>query len=453
MLTQRHYALFFVLFCCAAFAWAGDTARNVILFIGDGMGPAQVTGGRLFKGGVTEKLAMEQLPVVGLSRTYSSNGFVTDSAAAATALATGVKTYNGSLGMTDPQYDTEGKSHRLQNLCDVARAQGKATGVMTTTRVTHATPAGFYARVPQRDMEEKIADQVAKSNLTLLMGGGAKFFHSGQWHDPVSGQNGKRKSGETADELASQGWTVVRNAGELAALDATKADLRVLGLFNYDHMLYDLQRTTGTAGEPPLEDMVSFAVKRLSQNPKGFFLMVEGGRIDHACHENNARLAFGDVVSFDRAIARARKEAPADTLIVVTADHETGGLNLNGYAPREKVKGNALLGSFGASTANRAIIGWGSGPGGNSSNDVPTTPTQHVAAYPSEAAAHTGVDVEIFAGGPGQALLQGVMDNSEIPWRIARAMGTAFSDPINKANHTAHLNPPRNVRTAEVAGD
>ncbi len=389
--------------CSRAPEASDNSAHNVVLMIGDGMGPIHVTGGRLYQGGSENQLVMESMAVSGFSRTYSSSHFVTDSAAGATALASGVKTYNGSIGKTDAKVDPSGKSRDLQQLTDLALAQGKSVGIVTTAEVTHATPACFYAHVKQRRQGADIAAQVADSGLTVLIGGGRKFFYPPSWKDPEDGKSGARADGRNlVNEMKD--WTYVDSTKGFNALDTKQPDLRVLALFQSSHMRYEADRNEDKLGEPSLADMTQKAIEILSQNPKGYFLMVEGARIDHASHGVNASKSLQDVIAFDAAIAQALKAGGENTLVVVTADHETGGLSISGKDAPE-IHGEALT--------DLDHVTWGTDPGNGS--------------Y----AAHSVVDVPVLANGPGQWAFTGYMNNADIAWKIAKAMGAEFTDKAN----------------------
>jgi len=388
--------------------------KNVIFLIGDGMGLAHVTLTSYFVG---KPLEMMKMSYSGLAYTYSANSFVTDSAAAGTALATGYKTFNGMLGMTP-----DGKP--VMTLFEAAKKVGKATGVVTTTRVTHATPAAFYAHVKDRDEEKEIARQlVVGTTIDVAFGGGMKHF-----------------SEELLEKAKANGFTVVTTREELLNLDPS-AVKRVLGIFARSHLSYYVD------GEdrPSLAEMTGKAIEILSKNEEGFFLMVEGGRIDHAAHGNDVVAMIYDTIEFDEAVKVALEFAKkdGDTLVVVTADHETGGLGLsNGeYAiDVEKLRSypkisieklmkeitpdnfkevikkyygidlsdeevEALKKAFeegeyapsntiGEIISAHALIGW----------------TTHT---------HTGIMVPVFAEGPGAEKFTGIMENVEIPKMIA----------------------------------
>jgi alkaline phosphatase len=270
--------------------------RNVILLIGDGMGIGQLTAAEVMNG--EEDLVLTRLPYKSLVSTHSSSNYVTDSAASATALATGFKTRNGMVSVT-----AAGES--LFTVLEDAEEAGKATGIVTTTRVTHATPACFVAHVNNRDMETVIAAQLLASGVDVALGGGSTYFSDLNPED--------------------EGYTVVYDSTELDNIESGK----VLGLFSSGYMSYESERSDI---EPSLSEMTAKSLELLSSDPDGFFLMVEGGRIDHASHDNHFDNTIAETLEFDLAVLEALEYASGrnDTLILVTADHETGGLSIVG---------------------------------------------------------------------------------------------------------------------------
>jgi alkaline phosphatase len=276
----------------------GDV-RNVILLIGDGMGIGQLTAAEVMNG--NEDLVLTRLPYKSLVTTHSSSNYVTDSAASATALATGYKTRNGMVSVT-------ADGEHLFTVLEDAKEAGKATGIVTTARVTHATPACFLSHINSRDKEAVIAGQILESGVDVALGGGSTYF---------SGLNPE-----------DEGYTVVYDSTELAAFDSGK----VLGLFTSGYMSYEIEREET---EPSLAEMTEKALELLSSDPDGFFLMVEAGRIDHASHDNNFDYAVNETLAFDLAVLEALEFAAErdDTLVLVTADHETGGLSIVGGYP------------------------------------------------------------------------------------------------------------------------
>jgi alkaline phosphatase len=404
---------------------ATPRAKNAIYFIGDGMGPTHVVAGRHFKGGPTATLAMEGMERVALVKTYSTDDYVTDSAAAATTLSSGVKTYNASIGMTDPKSEPTGKSRELETLLDLAKAAGKSVGLVTTTRITHATPGAFYAHAKHRDEESLIASQLLSANVDIILGGGRMFFLPKE-------SGGAREDGKNLlRDFESAGYQVYTDYAEFEK-NPPAEDKKVIALFEADSLPFDVDRKQG---ELSISELTAFAIERLSENPKGYFLMVEGARIDHASHYNSARRAFGDVVAMDNAIDIALALGKNETLVVVTADHETGGLALNGYASHAEATGDAILKNkildFSNSKLNHGLVSWGTGPGFNSSyavDDKNIHNHQHKATYWAPSAHHSAADVPLMASGPGSHAFGGFMNNSEIAPLIAKAMGLKFKE-------------------------
>lgn len=400
-----------------------ETAKNAIFYIVDGMGPAQVTGARLYKGGPEARLTLETLPVTGFVRTYSSNDFVTDSASAATAYASGVRTFNRSIGMSDPDLDPTGTSRPLSNLAERAKQAGKSVGIVTTARVTHATPAAFFSQVSHRNEEEAIALQLLEAkHIDLLIGGGRGFFK------PIS-EGGRRKDQRSLlDDFNERGMTVIQDYERLQAIPVSDSQRPIMALLEEDHLPYEDERQDHQLS---LADLVEIAINHLEKNPKGYLLIVEPARVDHAAHMNWARHVFEEMLAFDLALERSLARSSAkDTLIVVTADHETGGLALNGYASYSAASGVSLLKNhtrdFARSEFNHGFISWASGPGYDSPQlvDESVRHFRHKAAYPAPrgSAYHTAVDVGVFARGPGMNLFQGFQDNTDIAHRLVQIL-------------------------------
>lgn len=289
-------------------------APAVIVLIGDGMGFAQLEAAASYRFGARHGLAMERLPFRGQVRTGSPSG-ITDSAAAATVMATGVYTWNGALGV-----DRYGA--RVETLVERAAARGWATGVVTTTSLPHATPAGFTSHVGSRNSLVEIADQMVRvTRADVMLGGGSLYF-------APSGDGSVRTDDGLYDELEAAGYTHVRSAEALTAAVAAGAP-RIFGDFAPDQMTYVAGRAADTP-EPMLLDSARAALATLDRDPDGFFLMIEGGRIDHGGHANSVidsvqeTLAFDDTIAWVAAWARAR----GNTTVLVTADHECGGLEV-----------------------------------------------------------------------------------------------------------------------------
>jgi len=346
--------------------------RNVILCIGDGMGLSQVAMASAKATGPGGKLHMERLPVAGTVRTYSASSRVTDSAAAGTAMATGVKTKNGMIGV-DPD------ERAYLTLLEAAQAKGMPTGLVATSAITHATPASFAAHIRSRKMETKIAEQLIANKVNVLFGGGREFFL------PKSHpKSGRKDDLDLIARAQEAGYEVIETASELRSSRGP----HLLGLFQ-------LEALTTAESEPSLALLAVKAIQVLRHaclesnardGKPGFFLMIEGSQIDWACHDNDAVEAIRQTLLFDQAIEAAVDFALRDgrTLVVVTADHETGGLTLTGSGNEEK--GDADL------TAHWSTKG------------------------------HTGTPVPLWAIGPGAAHFAGVQDNTDIPKKIAQLL-------------------------------
>ena len=328
-------------------------AVNVIYMIGDGMALPQVFATMLATG---EDLAFQQFPYIGVVDTRSASNDITDSAAGGTALACDKKTKNGMVGM---DVDTLAMETILEVLAD----QGKSTGIVVTCYSGHATPADFYAKVPKRSMYEDIAIQMAESDkLNVMIGGGRKHFDH------------RKDSVNLLERMENElGWKVYDT---LADIDTTCMKYAVLA--NKNHMPVASERGDF------LPEGVKTSLKTLSQNEKGFFLMVEGSQIDFACHAHDSVWMVDETVDFSKAIEVALDFAKADgnTLVVVTADHETGGLTM--IDP----KGHYSNVSFNYSTTS-----------------------------------HTCLPVMIYAYGPGAELFTGWMQNCEVKAKILKACG------------------------------
>ena len=344
-------------------------AKNIIIFIGDGMGGEHREAARLVKVGAAGKLSMDDMPSSGFLQTYSADNRVTDSAAATTAMATGVKTNNGVIGL-------DANLGFVPTILEDAKEQDKFVGLVTTVHVTHATPAAFASHVEDRNMMTDIALQMLNADIDVLLGGGEDEFL------PISENGCYPEAGERNDgrnliqEAISIGYTYVCNLSSFRAIEPSFS-LKLLGLFADEGM----QRPFS----PSLAEMTQVAIDILSKNPNGFFLMVEGGQIDWASHNNDAANAISDTIAFDDAVEVAKQFArsDSDTLIIVTADHETGGMSVSssssGLASED--------GPFRTADGDLFYINWS------------TT-------------GHTAVNVPITSQGPASEKLSGVHDNT-----------------------------------------
>ena len=330
----------------------GAEPRNVILLIGDGMGPEAVGLAvyyNRFMNGMDKRLNLERLMAAGNTGyclTYQFGTVVTDSASAATALASGVKTRDAMIGK-----DHEGRS--MKTLVDVAHQLGKSSGVISDTRMTHATPAAFYAHITFRDMENEIAAQlVERGDLTVALSGGAQHFIPAgmkvEDHPALKGMDrqagwggSKRKdSRDLITEARNKGYAFVANEKELLALDGQRTE-KLFGLLSASGFPSAIDRQPQhRTGVPTLAQLTEKSLEILKRNPRGFFLMVEGGQVDWVEHGNDVGSVLHEMLEFDRTIGlvMAFAENHPDTLVIVTADHDTGGLaigynNVNPPAP------------------------------------------------------------------------------------------------------------------------
>lgn len=336
-------------------------ARNVIVFIGDGMGLNEIYAGRVFKNGPQQPLAIEDFPHHSLVKTCSLSG-VTDSAASATALATGTKTYNGRLGI-DPEQKP------VENALELARKAGKAFGLVTTDTVLGGTPSGFALHEDSRSACDHLAAEYLSVKPELLMGGGRQVF----------------KKNNLLEKAEAEGCHLVFDR---EGMEKTSS-LPLFGLFAEQEMTFVLDRPNDCK-EPTLAQMTKKALELLSQDPDGFFLMVEGGRIDHAQHQAKYQKMIQEVIALDEAVKLA-KEFQAqhpDTLILLTADHETGGLKMR---PGKHSKG----------TAPKAV---------------------YTTAIPGITTMHSAQKVALFGAGPGSELVEKASDNTQVFCIIKGAM-------------------------------
>jgi alkaline phosphatase len=338
--TGSGFLIVFLLLFIPLSSGQGAEPKNVILLIGDGMGPQAVGLAiyyNLFMNGPGKPLNLEKLMAAGNTGyclTYQYGTVVTDSASAATALASGVKTRDAIIGK-----DHDGRT--MKSLADIARQGKKSVGIISNTRMTHATPAAFYAHVVHRDMENEIASQlIERGDLHVAFSGGAQHFVPAgtkvEEHPDLKGISesagwGKSRRKDNKDLIAEakgKGYALAANLQELSALDVQKTE-KALGLFSAASFPSAIDRQAHhRTGVPTVSEMTEKALGILRKNPQGFFLMVEGGQIDFVAHGNDVASVLHEMVEFDQAIGLAMTfaEANPDTLVVVTADHDTGGL-------------------------------------------------------------------------------------------------------------------------------
>lgn len=469
-------------------------AKNVILFLGDGMGVGTVTAARILEGqlrgqpGEENGLAFEDFPHVALIKTYNTNQQTPDSAGTMTAIVTGTKT---RAGVVSVERDVAlgdfaaAKGKELRTIVEQAEERGLATGIVTTTTLTHATPATLYAHCPDRSwqsddklpMEARIKDfpDIARQfvefpfgdGIDVALAGGRRHFRSQEHADPEYPKfAGSRFDGR---DLVAE-WTTGRkraayvwNRKQLKDVNLEEVD-RLLGLFNPSHMQYELDRAHDPGGEPSLSEMTATAIEVLQRNPAGYFLMVEGGRIDHAHHSSNAHRALVDTIAFSNAVRTALEATNRnETLILVTADH-SHVFTLAGYPTRGndilgKVVGNDPSGepaqenSLDAMGRPYTTLGYHNGPGalsavvtpygdsihqppkdlgsrseGTGRPDLTNVDTTHPdflqeAAVPFKYETHSSEDVALYATGPGSQLIGGVLEQHYIYHAMVDSLG------------------------------
>jgi alkaline phosphatase len=400
--------------------------RNVILMIPDGCGWASITLARIVAG---HPLALDGI-LVGACETHPADDLITDSAAAATAFASGIKTRNRELGLTWDQKP-------VATVLEAARARGMSTGLVATSRITHATPAAFASHEAERDSEDTIAVAELDHHIDVMLGGGRAQF-------VPRAAGGQREDGrDLLEEARRAGVTVIASRAELR--QGLKAP--VLGLFAPDHMSYEIDRDTLT--EPSLTEMTRRALALLAPNRRGFFIMIEGSRVDHAAHQNDAATHVREVLAYDEAVAAALEFARRDghTLVISVSDHECGGLSVGAWSERDR-KSRLEPGVLRRARASAARMAGAIGDGGTieevllrEAGNTDLTPveiatlreaatrgelTESIGTLVSRRAgvgwttwSHTAEDVGLYAVGPGAERLRGVHENTEIAHVIA----------------------------------
>ncbi|KVX56689.1 alkaline phosphatase [Burkholderia cepacia] len=447
-------------FACGA-AQAAGQAKNVIFFLGDGMGPTTATASRIYKVGESGQLTMEKLARTARIKTFSNDAQTTDSAPSMAAYMTGVKMNNEVLSMSSdtravaPGSDANGNKtvnncapgngQPVATLLELAKARGKAVGAITTTELTHATPAATYSHICHRDAQYDIAAQAAPGGagyntalgdgVDVLMGGGRNHWTP---FDPVANRRGRADGRNLLNEMKAKGYTVVATKDQLAQAGNGK----LVGLFSStSHLEYELDRVAGKGegpSQPSLAEMTSKAIDVLSKHSNGYFLMVEGGRIDHALHGTNAKRALEDTAAFDEAIRVALSKVDlSNTLIVVTADHDHT-MTINGYSKR----GNPILDisrnyrdgqpskDADGNTYTTLVFGNGANrPNVRASVDSATATNdaylQEVGVRMGSAGSetHGGGDVMLFADGADAKAFKGTIDNTKVFGLVRSAFG------------------------------
>jgi alkaline phosphatase len=355
-IPMKNLLIFCILLVVSFSSWAQKSKtqpKNIILMVGDGMGSAQIYAGLTANKG---KLNLERCPIVGFHKNQASNNYVTDSAAGATAFACGQQTYNGAIGV-----DVNRKA--IPTILEIAEQNGLATGLVATCSITHATPASFISHQPSRALDEAIALDFLKTDVDVFIGGGRKFFS-------------KRSDGiNLNDSLLARGYQIANSIGEVQQV--TKGKLAAF--------LADEQQSKFSEGRgAELVKSTEVALQLLKGNKKGMFMMIEGSQIDWGGHDNNTQYIVDEMIDFDNAIGKVLDFATSDgnTLVIITADHETGGFSIVGG----DMKTGTVEGKF-------------------------TT------------GGHTGVMIPVFAFGPGSEKFSGIYQNTDIFKKMYEAFG------------------------------
>lgn len=440
-----------------------NIAKNVILFLGDGMGPTTVTAARILRGQLNNQpgeetvLAFEEFPNVALSKTYNVDRQTPDSAGTASAILSGVKTNYFLIGLDARAQaaDCPGSAGKhLTTILDWAHEAGKKTGVVSTARITHATPAAAYAHSADRYWEgdvdlkgipgncKDIARQLVEDNafINVILGGGRRFFLPNTTADPEYGtvdskqrQDGRDLIKEWENDRKDRGETYkyVWNKDGFDSVDPRYTDY-LMGLFEPNHMQYELERNkSGSKGEPSLAEMTRKAIQILQKDDKGYFLLVEGARIDHGHHDNLAKKALHEALGMEDAVRDALDLVDLEeTLVIVTADH-SHPFDIAGYSWR----GTDIFGLVEpvdpeeATTDDKpySVLIYGNGPGFSEPRKNLTNEDRHnnnymfPSAVPMPWDTHGGEDVAIYATGPMAHLFYGVHEQNYIGHVMAYA--------------------------------
>ncbi|GAM16715.1 alkaline phosphatase [Mesobacillus selenatarsenatis] len=430
--------------------------KNVIVMVGDGMGIGQLEVARLMEYGKEGRLNMESLENVALMHTYSADNTVTDSGAAGTAIATGSKTNNESIGVDE-------NGNEVKSMLDAFQARGKKVGVISNNTVTDATPAAFTASVPNRwSGQAEVAKQMLENEYDVLLGGGATYFEPKR-HDGV----------DLVEKFEEKGYTYVTDRDELNKAGTPD---KLLGLFHSSYMNYKTDKDDVNSNEPTLNEMTKKAIDVLSNGKDGFFLMVEGARIDHASHAADFTGIWKETIEFDNTVKDVVQWAKNrnDTLVVVLADHETMGVSATETMDIEGLKAIDVSPEFmagklviedGTATAesvksvfkeyanieltNEEVAefqdnikdaegkvyaayrtGWEIGSVIAKYNKVGVV--DRAVREESTTGGHTGNMVPVFATGTGSERFEGVLDNTEVIKLIAEAARQEYAHPAGK---------------------
>jgi len=337
----------------SVFIESSQKVKNIILMIGDGMGVSQIYAGMTVN---KSPLNIEKIKNIGFAKTYSASDYITDSGASGTAIATGHKTYNKAIGVDKDTVP-------VKSILEYAEDHGKATGLVATSYITHATPASFISHQANRHDYEDIAADFLKTDIEVFIGGGLKHF------------NQRKDNLDMTEQLKENGYDVIMNRDSIPISNSDK----IAGL------IYKGHPPKYTKGRDEMLQICSLkAIETLNRNNNGFFLMIEASQIDWGGHDNDTEYIVDELLDFDRVVGKVLNfaEKNGNTLVIITADHETGGMGLNG-GDIEKGKINAKY----------------------------TTSD------------HSGVMVPVFAFGPGSDNFRGIYENTELFIKMMNAFG------------------------------
>jgi alkaline phosphatase len=410
------------LFCLLAFAglgilyfqhWVIQKPFGIILFVGEGLAPDRLAITRVYVGGADARLSLDSMGHVALLTNYSKDFAAPDQAAAATAIATGIKVPNRAIAV-------DGAGKPLTSIIELARERGRATGLVTNAKLTDPTSAAFYAHAAAGSDTDEIARQLIDSGkIDIVMGGGGAQFLP-------EGKGGQRQDGrDFLLELRRNGFDVVHTRAELEAIPAWRR-AKLFGAFASAELAFATQLEE-RGEQPGLADMVRRAIELLQYNASGYLLVVDAGLMRKAAQENNAERTLGETVELDRAVATARRYAGQRSTIIVCGDVAIGGLSLNGF-PFRKDSGIALLG---LNSAGQPWITWATGPNGMKSygaeklaaknessahEPLEMSGTEYLepGAFYTKSALNTVDDVVAFGIGPGTEALHGSLENTII---------------------------------------
>src|ERR1700746_1171911 len=407
------------LFCLLVFAGLGllyfvhgvfRKPFGIILFIGEGLAPGRLAPTRAYAGGAGTRLSVDSMPHTALVTNYSKDFAAPDQAAAATAIATGTRVPNGAIAVNSDKKP-------IPSIIELAREYGRATGLVTDTKLTDPTSAAFYAHpVDANDIEKIAAEFVDGGKIDIAMGGGASQFL------PVTKGGDRQDNRDLLLELRGNGFDIVRTRAELETIPAWRRP-KLFGVFSDGDIAFTNQVEERTH-QPSLSDMVRRAIQLLQYNPGGYLLVVDAGLMRKAAQENNGERTLGQTVELDRAVGIARSYGGEKSTIIVCGDVAFGGLNLNGF-PFRKDSGIALLGF---NSAGQPWITWATGPNGDKSYGAAKIPGKQEenqskqsqteqpepAAFYTKSALGTVEEVLAFGNGPGTDALAGVVESTKV---------------------------------------